>query len=130
MAKIVSIEGDVTFSMGKWSSYDGYLIKCDDGNEVKVGICNSQCCCENWGYFSSNDDFNDFIGAEVLSVAVVDDALTTTVVPDLYDGSCMFVNIETDKGLFQLACYNEHNGYYSHEAVVVENGVVTETQSL
>ena len=31
----------------------------------------------------------------------------------------MFVNVETDKGLLQFVAYNEHNGYYGHEACVI-----------
>ena len=31
----------------------------------------------------------------------------------------MFVNINTSNGALQFAAYNEHNGYYGHEAVVI-----------
>lgn len=132
MSKIKSIE-EATFdhiSSGYNSSFDGYVITCDDETTIKVGIDNSSQCCENWGYLTSEDDLKDFIGASVIQVAIVDEALATTVVPELYEGGTMFVNIETDKGKFQIVAYNDHNGYYSHEAVVVQNGVATETQYL
>ena len=30
----------------------------------------------------------------------------------------MFVNLETNKGTLQFVAYNEHSGYYGHEAKV------------
>ena len=34
------------------------------------------------------------------------------------EGGVMFVNLETDMGTLQFVAYNEHNGYYGHEAKV------------
>lgn len=132
MSKIKSIKED-SFrynSSGYNNDFDGYVITCEDDTTIKIGIENGQSCCENWGYLTSQDDLGDFIGAEVIKVSIVDEALATTEVPDIYEGSTMFVNVETTSGIFQVVAYNEHNGYYSHEAVVVENGVATETQYL
>lgn len=33
----------------------------------------------------------------------------------------MFVDIKTDKGVFQLTVYNSHNGYYGHSVVFLRD---------
>ena len=43
------------------SAYDGYKITTSK-QEYLILIENGQCCCESWGYFSSEDDFADYIG--------------------------------------------------------------------
>lgn len=122
MSKIKSIT-ETTFPRGNYSGYDGFVVALDDGNDINLGISNGQSCCENWGYFLTNDQPQDFIGAEVLEVKVVDACLNVEKVPKLYEGGAMFVNVETDRGTLQFTAYNAHNGYYSHEAVFVHNGV-------
>jgi hypothetical protein len=42
----------------------------------------------------------------------------------MYEGGAMFINFITDVGVFQIVAYNEHNGYYGHESVLVCNGKV------
>ena len=128
LGKIVSISDNGFRYQGAYREcgFDGFEVILDNGSKVLVGIDNQVDCCENWGYVQSVDTFDDFIGAEVLSVDVVDEALNVKTVVRIYEGGTMFVNINTSKGLFQLAVYNEHNGYYSHEAiVVVADNVVT-----
>lgn len=83
---------------------------------------NCECCCENWGYLSSEDDFGSFIGSELKNVYVTDSELGTIVSnmkEDLDAGSAMFINVETTRGLLQFAAYNEHNGYYGHDVRLV-----------
>ncbi len=109
----------------KWSTYDGFIIK-TNLQEIKVGISNGQSCCENWGYLTSedNDNFNSFIGAELLEVKVTDTALSTVVIENLKEVSnaeTMFVTFETANGTFQIVAYNDHNGYYGHDAVLITN---------
>lgn len=119
MEKILAINEDgFKKGTGYYCGFDGFNIVTSE-QTIKVGISNSSNCCENWGTVTSEDTFEDFIGAELLSVEVVNDKLEKTVLPELYEGSCMFVNFNTSKGLFQLVVYNDHNGYYSHEAVVI-----------
>jgi hypothetical protein len=36
------------------------------------------------------------------------------------------VNIDTDRGQLQFVAYNEHNGYYGHNAVVVSKQLTHE----
>jgi len=88
-------------------------------------ISNGQDCCESWGYFMSEDNFNQFIGAALLDITITDTALNTIdftgrIGPDDLDsGGMMFVNISTSAGLLQFVAYNAHNGYYGHTAYVI-----------
>jgi len=119
METILRIEEDV-FTHNA-DSYDGFVI-ITDKQSIKIGIGNYQSCCESWGYLMLKDDKSDFIGAKIISLTITDTALKTCeVLRGVPDGQIMFVNLETDKGLFQLVAYNEHNGYYGHEVVVVSN---------
>jgi hypothetical protein len=130
--KIKNIE-DTSWSSanGFWSSgYDGFIITLEDNTQVKMGISNGQNCCEQWGYVVSEDSLEQFIGAEYHGVEVVNEKLETVSMRDIYEGSCMFVNIKTSEGLLQFVAYNEHNGYYGHQAVVVEDGTTTHSESL
>lgn len=121
MEKIIKIE-EATFKKGKddWSSYDGYLIATDK-QIIKMGICNGQNCCENWGYFMSNDNIKEFEEAAMTDITITDTCLNVKKLKDaeLYEPNLMFVNINTDKGLLQFVAYNSHNGYYGHDAVVI-----------
>lgn len=66
---------DVYFNNDKWDTYDGYCIE-TDSRKLYFVINNGQCCCENWGYLSSEDDFGSFIGSELKNVYVTDLAET------------------------------------------------------
>ena len=97
-----------------------------DKQSIKLYIDNELSCCETWGYFWCNDNQQDFIGAKLRAVSLTDTALNEAQMKanDLnpnekwFQGGVMFVNIETDKGTLQFVAYNEHNGYYGHEARV------------
>lgn len=100
---------------------DGFIITTSE-QSIKLGIENGQSCCEDWGYFMSEDDTNDFIGAELIDVKITDTLLKPNDefdVNGMYERDVMFVNIETDRGLLQFVAYNEHNGYYGHEACII-----------
>lgn len=96
---------------------DGFDVSTDT-QTIKLRMDTDTSCCESPGYFMSEEDTTQFVGARLISVQVVDEALSTVEVPDVYDGGVMFVNIETDKGLLQFVAYNSQNGYYSHPASV------------
>lgn len=115
-------------SNNRWysSEYDGFLIKTNKQN-IRILISNSQNCCENWGYFSTNEEnVDDYIGAEIYSINQVDTYLnvkphnvnftTSRLIPD---EEVIFVNIETSKGTLQFAVYNSHNGYYGHAVKII-----------
>lgn len=93
---------------------------------ITLAIANGQCCCEDWGYFLSEDDPERFVGARLLNVTVTNTALKTVKVPEVYDGSVMFVNLETDRGTLQFVAYNAHNGYYGHDARVESRQITHE----
>lgn len=111
--KIISVSEEMFDNM------DGYIVTTNK-QRIKLGISGFQACCEKWGYFLSQDDVSEFIGANVLDVAVVDTLLNVNQMDDIdiYEGDVMFVNIETSRGTLQFVAYNEHNGYYGHTAIV------------
>lgn len=90
--------------------------------KISLGIIGGQRCCEDFGCFMTNDNLSEFIGAKILGITLVDDMLETKGFDHallLESDSClMFVNIETDNGTLQFTAYNEHNGYYGHDAFV------------
>ena len=98
--------------------YDGFEVKTTE-QVIFVGISNYQDCCEDWGYVSTIDDVKDYIDAELLNIVIVDENLNTKDFVESDESAAMFVNFETSKGTFQLTMYNIHNGYYSHDAVLV-----------
>ena len=112
-----------------FNGMDGFIIYLNDGTTIQLGIDNYQTCCENWGYFMTNDTPQDFIGASVLTINIVDTCLNVEKAPKLYEGNVMFVNIETNKGTLQFTAYNDHNGYYGHKAIV-KSPFYTEEQYL
>ncbi|QNO00276.1 hypothetical protein QGX21_gp012 [Pseudomonas phage phiPsa315] len=129
--KIASIE-EVTFGKenSSWYAYEGYEITLDNGQKIKMGIDNGQSCCENWGYIISEDNLAQFVGAEYYGIEAVGQALEHVEIKDVYEGGIMFININTSEGVLQFVAYNEHNGYYSHNAVVIEDGTVLHSENL
>jgi len=124
---ITSIEEVENMKVGEGISchYDGYKIVTDQ-QEILLLIDNDQNCCEDWGYMTSEGDFSDFVGAQIISLKTVDKALKVEMVESLIDeyidvGSCIFVNVETTKGTLQFVIYNEHNGYYCHSVIISSN---------
>ncbi len=99
-------------------SMDGYVVMTDK-TRVRVLIENGQCCCESWGYLCSEDDSTPYIGSQLRGVVLTDTALNRQKVAasDYYEcaGGIQFVDFVTDRGVFQIAVYNGHNGYYGHE---------------
>lgn len=126
MEKILKIE-ETTFNKSN-VEYDGYQVV-TDLQTIQIGISNVQYCCESFGCIITNDDVSEFIGAELKSVAIVDNALNYKKIEKLgfigY-GSAMFINLETSEGLLQFVAYNAHNGYYGHDAVLISTQLTTE----
>jgi len=52
---------------------------------ICIGIRSGQSCCEEYGSFCANEDPQEFIGAELLSVAFVDESLETTEIERFTD---------------------------------------------
>ena len=57
-------------------------------------------------------------GVSVTDVERNKEKLRAELDGEMYEGGVMFVDIETDRGVLQFVAYNEHNGYYGHEARV------------
>lgn len=133
MSEIIKGIKESTFILKKhYSNFDGFEIFTSK-RIIKVGISNSQNCCESFGCLWSGDSFEDFKDAELLSFNLVDTGLNKKMIEageNLDCGDVMFVNFETSKGLFQIAAYNGHNGYYGHDAVVIENEFNNEDKEL
>ena len=101
--------------------YEGFIVKTDE-RTIKCLISNEQNCCETSGYLTSEDDLDNYIGADLLSVQSVsgenfDKKLLENVARHVTIEDCMFLEFTTSKGSFQLVVYNEHNGYYSHKVI-------------
>jgi hypothetical protein len=129
MEKIKSIkEGEFKYpeNSQRYDTMDGYIIETTN-QTIKLGIDNCQQCCEEWGYFLTEDDPEDFIGAKLLDIKITDTLLreakhlkVSGELPDeLHTGNAMFVDLITDRGVLQFVAYNEHNGFYGHDACVI-----------
>ena len=109
---------------GKSYLYEGYRI-ITSTKIYELLIDNVQSCCEDFGHITSEDNFKDFIGAEIKSIRCIDNADYNEIkllkdaagnYVDVFD--CAFVDIDTDKGKLQFAVYNAHNGYYGHNIIL------------
>ena len=109
-----------------YSKYDGYEVKTEN-HRFLILIDNGQCCCESWGYLSSDDNLTDYVGKTLLDVILTDTALNQKAVDksDYYgddSGGIQFVDFKcSDGSVFQLAVYNDHNGYYGHPIFVIKD---------
>ena len=125
MSKIVKIEELDNFeNEGKYSfssGWDGFKITLTD-KEILLLIDNGQCCCEDFGTIVSDDNFEEFIGAEVRDIETTeldeDDYKTKSWLSEEFAYvdvlECGFVSLQTSRGKLQFAVYNHHNGYYGH----------------
>lgn len=99
--------------------YTGYRVETEKGN-IDILIEDESQCYEEWGYMTSDDNLDYFIGAELKDVSIVSDG-DKKILSELekkYEFRAEFVEFKTDKGIFQIAVYNAHNGYYSHKVVI------------
>jgi hypothetical protein len=101
---------------------------------IEIGISNYQSCCESWGHFESHNDLNYFVDADFLGIRLTDTELITTDYPNGHGlsnqyvecGGVQFVDIQTSRGVFQVAVYNFHNGYYGHNIWIRSNQLTYE----
>jgi hypothetical protein len=110
-----------------YNSYEGWKIVTSCYNQevqtIVFGVGNQSSCCESWGHTCSEDNPQDFVGADLYSVFVTDEGMESTKVKvgDVYDGGAVFVTLNTSKGKLQFAVYNAHNGYYGHQVKLVSS---------
>lgn len=118
-----------------YGGYDGYSIKTDK-HEYLILIDNGQCCCENWGYFSNEDDTEQFIGKELIETRVSDTSLNSAKLEEklpygVDSGSIQFVDFcFSDGSVCQFAVYNEHNGYYGHPIIFAKDNEIILNEAL
>lgn len=80
--------------------------------DIIIDIDDYQLCCEEFGTKTTFDE--SFIGAEVTKVRW---AFAKEVDDTGYDGSATII-VDTTIGNFELTAWNNHNGYYPHNARV------------
>jgi hypothetical protein len=130
--------------MNQMLTFDGFEIVTSE-QTIVVAIDNISQCCEDVGYFMTNDDIDEFIGAQLQDIDYVDGELAVHTVSTQHlvkyqDGHenefstnthyvdikrereindannyAMFVNFHTSKGKLQFVAYNAGNGYYGHQ---------------
>jgi len=110
--------------------FEGYII-ITNKQTIKLGITKQQICCERWGYFWSNDNIDDFIGAIIYDVKITDTSLNEIKLKNIcsINSDIMFVNIETNRGILQFVAYNDHTGFYGHK-VCVESKQLIHSENL
>ena len=83
----------------------------------KTGIYfwdNGQSCCEH-RYMHTDDDLEYHVGGKFKDVEVADGPEGEDQYGEMKE--CQFLKITTTKGVFTMANYNEHNGYYGGFAI-------------
>lgn len=104
-------------------NYLGAIITLSDDSQIKFGIRSYQDCCENWGYLHSPDDVQEVVGGRFLSLEEVDNlspaAKEALECEGVHDDSFQAMRLVTSKGTVDFVVYNEHNGYYSHDVILV-----------
>lgn len=124
MEQILSIKEVDLQVDGEWGTYSGFEIGTDN-QAIKLLIQSDQLCCERWGYFMSEDDIQSFVGSHFLELKITDNELKEGLLEkhdlnhEYFEGSVMFVDIETTNGTLQFVAYNAHNGYYGHQALII-----------
>lgn len=126
--------GHIIRALGGYSSYDGYRIDTSEHSYL-ILIDNGQSCCELWGYFTSEDDTNSFVGKILVDVALTDLALNNKAVEKsgYYDenGGIQFVDFKfSDGSVLQFAVYNAHNGYYGHPIIIAKDDEIMLSDTL
>lgn len=99
-------------------TYIGYVVSTDK-RDIYLGISDNGQCCEMYGYLTSEDNLEPFVGAELFGITRTDTSLLTQEIPTNpgEPADTMFINIETSCGVLQFVAYNSHNGAYGHDAV-------------
>lgn len=122
MEEIIQRIEEIDFKRSKddYHTYSGYQVVTDK-QTIKMGIDMQTDCCENPGYLMSEDDLQKFIGAKLLAIELSDNEINKVERSEYFEGGLMFVDIKTDRGVLQFKAYNDQNGYYGHEAVVVSS---------
>ena len=99
------------------SSWFGFIIETENKFIYLLIDANSDCC-EDFGYFTTHDNLEDFIGSNLIKFEVSNPRIGSQMIFEYINVlDCEFINFFTDKGDFQLTVYNNHNGYYGHNII-------------
>jgi hypothetical protein len=99
------------------SSWFGFIIETENKFIYLLIDANNQCC-EDFGYFTTHDNLEDFIGSNLIKFEVSNPQSGIQMSFEYINNlDCEFINFFTDKGDFQLIVYNNHNGYYGHDII-------------
>ena len=125
---IEEIENKNIPTLGKYNRYDGFVITFDNDTTLALIVSSGQSCCEQYGAVTTEENLQDYIGAEYIQHDIVDQQLAVRSniiadsniydIPSLDSGDIIFLNVQTDRGTLQFSVYNCHNGYYGHAAYV------------
>lgn len=112
---------------GKNYKFDGYRLDLSGFISIYLLIENGQSCCEDYGYISTNDNLQEFVGATILKIELSSELQLVDLteikkvagMAEYSEFYAEFITIYTSRGSFQLAVYNAHNGYYGHQVCCV-----------
>lgn len=79
----------------------------EDGSKMNLFDGGHQCC--ETRYMTTDDKLSYFIGAKLLDVEVMP---AEPIWSADENHEVAFLDVKTDKGTFQMATHNIHNGYY------------------
>ena len=80
-----------------------------DGTKLSVWDGGQSCCEHRYMTSEKSDDLNYYAGSKLTNLETVS---ADPVSVEYGDHEIQFLNVTTDKGVFQVATHNEHNGYY------------------
>ena len=103
-----SAVGKVITKLNLGPESEGLMFEFSDGSTLRL-YDDGQSCCEH-RYMVTADRLADFIGAKLIGAEVKDGPTTPGEYSDEHE--IAFLDVQTDKGVFQIASHNEHNGYY------------------
>lgn len=87
-----------------------------DGSSLLVYDC-ARSCCES-RYLNCDDDLNVHSGARFQQIEVLSGPIEAGEYGDQTES--MFLRVHTTAGIFTVAAYNAHNGYYGGIAPVAQ----------
>jgi len=97
---------------------DGDALNFEFEDETKLKVWDGgQSCCEN-RYMATSDDLTEYSGAKLLDFELKN---APNVADEYGDHEVQFLDVKTDKGTFQMANHNEHNGYYGGFWIVAQS---------
>ena len=89
-----------------------------------VLISDSLDCCEKFGVDMLKKE--NFVGSTIKKITFSNTTKfynSEDDTEDFYDSKCI-IDVDTDRGLYKFVIYNNHNGYYPHDAYFSFNNYV------